>query len=363
MNSRERVNAAFDHRTPDRTPVFEYVMHSPVAQAVLGHPYEDFGADCAAWYIHARNLGGYDKALTQYAADRVELALRLEHDLIYCVPEPPPENTVPSVPPPVFDDPVDAVEYNNRLMERNLEKPFEGFRVYTLIQEELGRRGFDLPVYAPAFKHGIWTNVNLMQTMALEPDTAHRHFELCTALAIRQIKTYIDLDIDIIGIGGDFAGNMPLISPAMYRDFIMPELKKLTAYIRENGKRSVNASDGMIWDALDYFLTGSGVDGYGEVDAGAGMDLKRLKERYGNRITFLGNIDAGNLLSFGTEEEIKAATVRCIQAGWGSGGHIFTASNAITASVPLKNYFTMVNAYREYFDLKLLGCRGYGEIY
>jgi hypothetical protein len=328
-----------------------------MAQAVLGRPYADFGTDLTAWYIHAKNLGGYDKALTQYAADRVELAVRLEHDLIYCVPEPPPENTDSAV-PHVFDDPDDPVEpvaYNNRLMEESLKKPFEGFRVYTLIKEELSRRGFDLPIYAPAFKHGIWTNVNLMQTMALEPDTAHRHFELCTALAFRQIKAYIDLDIDIIGIGGDFAGNMPLISPEMYRDFIMPELRKLTAYIHENGRRSVNASDGMLWDTLDYFLTGAGVDGYGEVDAGAGMDLGRLKERYGNRITFLGNIDAGNLLSFGTEEEIKAAAVKCIEAGWSSGGHIFTASNAITASVPLKNYFAMVNAYREYFDLKLLG--------
>jgi hypothetical protein len=41
----------------------------------------------------------------------------------------------------------------------------------------------------------------------------------------------------------------------------------------------------------------------------------------------------------------------CIEAGLGSGGHIFCASNAITASVPLENYLTVVNTYRERFGL------------
>ena len=40
-----------------------------------------------------------------------------------------------------------------------------------------------------------------------------------------------------------------------------------------------------------------------------------------------------------------------LEKGWGQGGHIFTASNSITASVPLQNYLAMVNAYREYFRL------------
>ena len=31
--------AALEHRSPDRTPLFEYVMHNPVAEALLGRPY------------------------------------------------------------------------------------------------------------------------------------------------------------------------------------------------------------------------------------------------------------------------------------------------------------------------------------
>jgi len=79
--------------------------------------------------------------------------------------------------------------------------------------------------------------------------------------------------------------------------------------------------------------------------------LKRLKDRYGDRITLFGNLDCGNILSFGTPEEVRAHTIGCLEAGMGNGGHILCASNAITASVPMENYLTMLNAYRSMFNL------------
>jgi hypothetical protein len=356
MTSRERVTAAFTHQEPDRTPVFEYVLLSPVASSILGQPYEDYGGDVDVWFTFADEQGGYEKALRYYAACRAELAARLEHDLIYCVPNPPRDlrDRKKTEIPYAGNDPVEAVQYSIRLRERDLEGPPPDIRVYSYIREELGKRGLDLPIYAPAFIHGIWTNTDLMQTMALDPDTAHEYFGQCTRIALRQIEGYLQDGIEIIGVGGDFAGNSPLISPAMYREFIMPEIKKLTDIIRKNGAYSVNASDGMLWDVLDCFLTGAGVDAYGEIDAGAGMDLKKLKNQYGNHITLFGNMDCGNLLSFGSPEEIRNTTVRCIEDGLGRGGHIFTASNAITASVPLTNYLAMVSAYRDFFHLPAL---------
>ncbi len=36
MTSRERIATALAHREPDHTPVFEYVMQSPVADQLLG---------------------------------------------------------------------------------------------------------------------------------------------------------------------------------------------------------------------------------------------------------------------------------------------------------------------------------------
>jgi uroporphyrinogen-III decarboxylase len=65
-------------------------------------------------------------------------------------------------------------------------------------------------------------------------------------------------------------------------------------------------------------------------------------------------MDCGSLLTFGTQRKIRSATLACLEAGSGGGGHIFCASNAITASVPLANYLAMVNAYRDAFGLPRL---------
>ena len=147
------------------------------------------------------------------------------------------------------------------------------------------------------------------------------------------------------------AGNRPLISPESYRTFIAPELRTLSRRVHAAGRLTVNASDGNLWLVLDDFLFTTEVDGYLEIDLHAGMELPRLKSLCGNRITFLGNLDCGNTLSFGSPDEVRRHVRDCLAAGRGNGGHILCASNAITASVPYSNYIAAVAAYREFFDL------------
>ena len=117
---------------------------------------------------------------------------------------------------------------------------------------------------------------------------------------------------------------------------------------------AVNASDGNLWSVIDDFIVGCEVDGYLEIDAHAGMDLHKLKREYRDRATFLGNLDCGNTLSFGSHEDIRRHVTDCLEAGRGNGGHIVCASNAITESIPLDIYLTVVNAYRDYFGLERL---------
>lgn len=364
MNSRQRVEAALAHRQPDRTPIFEYVLLPPVADTILGREYADYGGDWKRWLALARERG-YEAALRRYARDRAELAEMLGHDLIYCLPNPTAaevEQTgslVADTPEEPVNDPAEVIRRRNRAHQVSICQPVDERRylVYPYIREEFKRRGMDLPIYAPAFAHGVWTDTDLMQTMLLEPDVAREYFALMTVHTLKLIRDYDRLGIDIIGIGGDFAGNRPIISPQSYRTFIVPELKKLSDAIHERGRYACNASDGNLWDVLDDFLIGTGVDAYGEVDQGAGMDLARLKAAYGERITFLGNMDSGRVLSHENPETVAALTVRCIRDGWGMGGHLFTASNAIVASVPIANYLAMVKAYRDYFGIKPLALR------
>ena len=364
MTSRERVEAAFQHREPDRTPIFEYVLLPPLAELLLGRPFIEYLGGTELWLQAAKDIG-FEQILRLYVRGRLDLAERLGHDMLYVSPNP-----VPGV--RYFYDPLDELGSHfelqeksdpvKRLIERNnkvreivqKQLPQDCYLVYYYLREEMESRDLDLPILAPSYFHGIWTDADLMQVMMLEPEVAKEHFSLATQRAIQVIDDYIHINIDQVGIGGDFAGNRLLISPDSYRNFIVPEVRTCARRIREAGRYSVNATDGDIWPVIDDFLLGCEVNAYLEVDASAGMDLKRLKDRYGEKILFFGNMDCGRILSFFSPDDIRSITLQTIDAGWNNGGHIFCVSNAITASVPLVNYLAMVNAYREKFGLQLL---------
>ena len=298
---------------------------------------------------------GWEKALRQYAIDRLDIAEFFGHDMLYQVrsPVPPRKEKTIEEKQPETDDPVEKLERRNRLKrEFRIEIASESMIIYDFLKEEMLRRNIDLPILAPAYCHGVWTDIDLMQVMLLAPELAHEHFSLASETAIRLIDEYLKHGIDLFGIGGDFAGNSPLISPESYRTFIMPELKKLSNKVHASGKLAINASDGNLWSVIDDFLIESEVDGYLEIDLHAGMELKKLKQSYGERITFLGNLDCGNTLSFASPEKIRDSVIKCLEDGTGNGGHILTASNAITESVPPENYIAVTNAYREYFSLE-----------
>jgi len=364
MTSRERVEAAFSHRSPDRTPIFEYVLLPPLAARILGRPLNEYLGGMEPWLEAAREVG-FERALRQYARDRVDLAEKLGHDMLFASPNPVPGAAYSYDPLSELGaqfnvhqdgDPVRRLQERNRRVAQTMlgELPQDSYLVYHFLRDEMARRDLDLPILAPAYFHGIWTDSDLMQVMLIEPETAREHFRLATRRAMSVISDYGRVGIDMMGIGGDFAGTRLLISPQAYREFIVPEVRECAQRVRALGARSVNASDGDLWPVIDDFLSGCGVDAYLEIDMGAGMELSRLKAAYGESVTFLGNMDCGRVLSFSSAEEISAVTRRIISDAGGGGGHIFTASNAITASVPLVNYLAMVNAYRDCFGIERL---------
>ncbi len=78
MTSRERVTAAFAHRSPDRIPAFEYVLLPPLSDLFLGRP--DGGDDDLFLGLVAEC--GWETAVRRNATDRLDLAEALGHDLL-----------------------------------------------------------------------------------------------------------------------------------------------------------------------------------------------------------------------------------------------------------------------------------------
>lgn len=382
MTARERVLAAFCHREPDRTPIFEKLIKSPIADELLGRP-------CLATNFDAQMQrlaeGDWEGLQLQTARDLVDLSVELGFDMVRLYPNggPPPEDqrprrlaegiwefagTVTEVLPsgwlrsrpvqPVA--PVPEAEQEAALeaaLEQQPPAPVHLEPANLLMMREaraiIEREGHDLAIFSQVYGMGAASlPAFLFRWFVERPALMHRYYERDHVWALGMCERLVAEGAHIIGLGGDLACDLgPIISPAHYREFIMPRIAQQARRVRELGAFATNATDGDIWPIAEEFLLGAEVDGFEEVDFAAGMDLARLKARFGERITFMGNIDIRFELTSGTPDSVAAHTRACIEAGWGRGGHVVMSSNCIHEGCRTDLFLAHLRAYRQYFGL------------
>jgi len=88
----------------------------------------------------------------------------------------------------------------------------------------------------------------------------------------------------------------PFMSPAMYRELILPAHKKTMDWAHSKGLRVIMHSCGMV-ELLVPGMIEAGIDMLQAMEVKAGMDVVRLNRHYGNKIGFMGNIDIREIIS------------------------------------------------------------------
>ncbi len=152
--------------------------------------------------------------------------------------------------------------------------------------------------------------------------------------------------IDIFFIGNDFGSqNGPLLSPEQFDRFMLPHLKRLVNLGHAYGlKVQLHCCGG--FEPLIPAMIAAGLDGLHAVQPCCrGMDLVRLKSRYGDRILFNGAIDSHHALIEGTPESIRRRTCEVLQIMAPRGGYIAGASHDyILEETPVENVVAMFDA-------------------
>jgi uroporphyrinogen decarboxylase len=154
--------------------------------------------------------------------------------------------------------------------------------------------------------------------------------------------------VRIIYTGDDFAYNKgPLMSPQHFEECFYPGFKRVIQGFKDLGLYVIKHTDGNIWPIIDLIVD-AGIDCLDPIDPQGGMDLAEVKAKYGDRIALKGNVDCAHLLSFGTVEEVVAATQKALEQGMPGGGYILSSSNSIHSAVKPENYAAMVETTRKY---------------
>ena len=190
--------------------------------------------------------------------------------------------------------------------------------------------------------------------MLEEPELYLKWLEKQSSYGKAVMEEYLKRGIKVMAMGGDISCDKgPVISPALYRELVLPTIKDIVNMVHKYDAYAVYTSDGNHWPIKNEFFFETDIDGYKEVDKAAGMTFERLiEEGIDRKVCIIGNIDARHTMCHGTTDEIRNEVINCLNLGRKSpGGHILHTSHSVHEDVPCKNYYTMVNTYREYYGM------------
>jgi uroporphyrinogen decarboxylase len=181
-----------------------------------------------------------------------------------------------------------------------------------------------------------------LMDMALRPEFAHTLLEKITTAIDGLMRLAMQVGgrwFDMIELpGDDYAGNNgPVMSPAMFRTFIAPRLKRLVQTVKEANPetRVMLHSDGAITRLLPDILA-LGVDVIHPLEPLPATDIPAVKAAFGGQVTFVGGIDIAHAMTGSVEQVVEETRLRIRQLAPG-GGYILAPSNHLQADVPPEN--------------------------
>ena len=136
-----------------------------------------------------------------------------------------------------------------------------------------------------------------------------------------------------------------IVSPSLLHKYVFPYYKRMGELCRRYQKLFILHSDGKLLEILDDLIQ----CGFQAIHPNepSSVDIVKLKQQWGNRLAFLGNIDMG-LLTRGTPDQIVEAVRHLIGTVAPGGGFALGSGNSVAKYVPLENYKAMLGAVCKY---------------
>ncbi|MCL5271439.1 MAG: hypothetical protein M1457_13015 [bacterium] len=350
MTSKERLDAAFALRPPDRTPILggwiacpETIMEITGAdetqywddpQGVSLAAYRALGMDGLLGLFVPKERGGY-RGIDHNTYLRTDTGMSLEQAV----------TDIDAMPSP------EKIE-NDFDFEAN-------YATFIQTRREMQARCGDM-VWMPAnwsagariSWYGKYGYENFFMIVAMYPDRARKLLEIGGAIgrcqgrligrAVRE-----GMHPGAILLGEDICSQRgPMISVDFMEKYYAPQLRYGLEPLLEAGCRPVWHSDGNVRPMMD-FLIDAGVQGFQGFQPECGMHLVEIIERRtreGEPLLIFGSLAVTTELPVCTPAEIEAKVRRAIDICKGRASLVLFTSNTINPDVPLANIRAMYGA-------------------
>lgn len=337
MTSRERVQCVFNREIPDRVPYVEMGI--------------DFPFVCKLLDLDVNSSQYFDSG--EYASTPIEIQ-KCVNQILHR------DNLVYSMLPPIpsvktagrggirfFEEgkikdwaDLDQLQFPDLTSEAVLA-PMRQFIAqrgdYATICS--CRVGISATYLAMGMEHFYYT---LVDDPALIEEMIRRYTDYAANVAELAAK----MGFDLFWTADDIAGRTAtLFSPEMFRELMVPHIRKVAERVHESGIRWIYHSDGNLMAVIEDLLA-LGIHGLNPIEPMC-MDIRQLKKQIGDRVVLSGNVDV-HLLANSTPDEVRTTTLSLLRDVAPGGGYMLASGNSIASFCDLDCVKAMCDTNYEY---------------
>jgi uroporphyrinogen decarboxylase len=211
-----------------------------------------------------------------------------------------------------------------------------------MIRQRILDQGYILPLVTargPLCTAGfVRSTTNLMIELVEDPKGSHKLIDLCTRVVIDWLKAQHKVlgdTVEGIFILDDIVG---FINEEHYLEFAHPYLKRICDAFPKDWVK-IYHNDAEVDACLDHLPD----VGFNVLNWGKQKDIREVKQRVGDRMCLMGNVNPLEIAVRGTPDEVKEATLDVLEGG-GGDGMILSVGGGVSPGMPRENILAMLEA-------------------
>lgn len=348
LTGKERTLCAFEHRKADRLPVFDIINKPDMYTDIL---HEDNYESKGRLVVRLAKELGMDAVTVHSAPYSCLIPPRDQFDTpdtftdrfgITCKVTPTSWPLGMAINPREIDEELVEMVRSAEVTDEDIKEIVEGLK----------EAGDEIAVFGSVrgtfgFLFILLGLENMADAIYNEPELLEELIEASDAFWTKLGLKLIKVGCTALYVANDMGMNgRTLISPAQLREFFLPSFKKQVQTWKAAGGRVLLHSCGNI-DAILEDLADTGIDAINNIQVRAGMNLASVKERIGDRVTIVGNVDATGIMCQEDKSLIADAIQEVIDTAGRDGALIVATDHSFHEGIPSENVIYFLDKAKE----------------